>query len=61
MYQFMITLQNDKTVILNTNHPIDFKYANMIIKEMGYNESVKRITYIGSVDCDDFGYGSYEY
>lgn len=61
MFQFMITLQHDKTVIINAYHPIDFKYANMIIKEMGYNESVKRITYIGSIDGDDFGYGSYEY
>ena len=55
MYQFMITLQNDKTVILNANHPINFPYANMMLKEMGYHESVKRITYLGIIDCSDFG------
>lgn len=55
MFQFMITLQNDKTVILNAYHPINFRYANMIIKEMGYNEKVKRIVYIGTVECADFG------
>lgn len=56
MLQFRITLQNDKTVILNAYHPIDFKYANMMIKEMGYHEAVKRITYLGIIDCADFGH-----
>lgn len=49
MYQFQLTLEAEKTVIINSEHPINFNYANMIISEMGYSEKVKKITFLGNI------------
>jgi len=51
MYQFLLTLHGDKTVIVNAIHPINFNYANMITAEMGYFEAVKKITFLGKVEA----------
>ena len=50
MYQFNVILEGEKTVILNSEHPINFNYANMICQEMGYSERVKKITFLGKIE-----------
>jgi hypothetical protein len=49
MLQFQLTLEEEKTVIINSEHPITFNYANMILREMGYSQNVKKITFLGKI------------
>lgn len=50
MYQYQLTLEHEKTVIINSFHPVNFSYCNMVVSEMGYSEKVKKITFLGKIE-----------
>lgn len=46
--QFQVTDTSGVMHTINSQTPLTFEYANVILKEMGIDRNVKKITYIGS-------------
>jgi len=56
LHQFIVIDTNEVSHVINSEHPINFDYANRVLGEMGVTRNVKKIIYSGTIilpDSDD--------